>query len=81
LPADLQSKISLHGAAPEALVGADALVLATEWPDYLSIGPATVVSTMKNPTVLDPSRFLASTLGTDPRIRYVTVGRPVRPHV
>jgi len=76
LPVDLSSKIRLHGAASEALVEADALVLATEWPDYRSIGSSTLISTMKNPTVLDPSRFLASTLGADPKIRYVTVGKP-----
>jgi UDPglucose 6-dehydrogenase len=77
LPTDLSSKIRLYGAASEALVEADALVLATEWPDYRSIGSSTLISIMKNPTVLDPSRFLASTLGADPKIRYVTVGKPV----
>jgi UDPglucose 6-dehydrogenase len=77
LPAELSGKIHLVATARDALVGAEALVVATEWPEYPTMDAATLVSTMKNPTVLDASRFLASTLGADSRIRYMTVGKPV----
>lgn len=77
LPPDLNERIHLCASAQEALREAEALVVATEWNDYRSIDAAVVISSMKNPTVLDASRFLASTLGTDSRIRYVTVGKPV----
>lgn len=81
LPAELSTKIHLFASAREALIGAEALVVATEWPDYRTIEATTIVSAMKNPAVLDASRFLASTLGTDSRIRYVTVGKPVHHEV
>ena len=77
LPPELSGKIHLVATARDALVGAEALVVATEWPEYPTMDAATLVSTMKNPTVLDASRFLASTLGVDSRIRYMTVGKPV----
>lgn len=76
LPPDLNDRIHLCVSAQEALREADALVVATEWSDYRSIDAADVLSSMRNPTVLDASRFLASTLGADSKIRYVTVGRP-----
>ena len=34
---------------------------------------------MRSPIVCDANRFLAASLGEDPRIRYVTVGRPRKP--
>jgi UDPglucose 6-dehydrogenase len=76
LPFELNNKIDLCSSAYEALRGADALVVATEWPDYRRIDATTVISAMKNPIVLDAGRFLASALGSDPRITYVTVGKP-----
>jgi UDPglucose 6-dehydrogenase len=77
LPADLAGKLSLYPTPQSALKDAEALVVATEWADYLTLDADTVVSSMRNSTVLDPSRFLSKTLGSDPRIRYVTVGKPV----
>jgi UDPglucose 6-dehydrogenase len=59
----------------EALEGASALVVATEWPDYRSVAAQSIVDSMKAPTVLDASAFLKGTLGEDRRVRYVTVGR------
>jgi UDPglucose 6-dehydrogenase len=76
LPAELGDTIGLYSEASAALADADALVVATEWPDYKQIASATLATAMKSPTVLDASRFLASTLGADPRIRYLTVGKP-----
>jgi len=34
------------------------------------------VNAMKTPRVIDQTRFLADTLGKDPRIAYVAVGTP-----
>jgi UDPglucose 6-dehydrogenase len=76
LPRELR-KVHLCASAKEALSDADTLVVATEWNDYKSVDGSTVIASMKNPTVLDASRFLVSTLGADPNIRYVTVGKPV----
>lgn len=75
LPANLAQKFKLCSTPIAALEGAHALVVATEWPEYQSISSEEVLSTMKVPLVIDPNRFLAKTLGSDPRIKYVTVGK------
>lgn len=75
LPSDLAGWIELAPAALTALSGASALVVATAWPDYKSVDASEVVAAMERPCVLDSSRFLAASLGSDPRIRYVTVGQ------
>ncbi len=75
LPADLAPMITLAPGPLEALSGASALVVATAWPEFRSIDAGDVAGAMTTARVLDPARFLASTLGSDRRIRYVTVGQ------
>lgn len=75
LPAGLAQKLTLHADPLAALKGAAALLVATEWSVYQSIGSESVVTAMTVPLVIDPNRFLLANLGSDPRIRYVTVGK------
>ena len=75
LPADLAGAIELAPSALDAVGGASALVVATEWPDYKSVDVSDVVQAMRSPCVLDAGRFLAASLGNDSRVRYATVGR------
>jgi UDPglucose 6-dehydrogenase len=75
LPAGIAQKLTLHTDPLAALKGAAALLVATEWPLYQSIGSESVVTAMPVPLVIDPNRFLLANLGSDPRIRYVTVGK------
>lgn len=77
LPDDLAQKIELCKTPTAALEDAVALVLATGWPDYRTLTADTILSAMREPVVVDPNRFLESTLGNDPRIRYAAVGRSV----
>lgn len=58
-----------------AVSGADALVVATPWPEFRSVSGADVVSRMSGDLVLDANRFLSPTLGQHSRLRYVSVGR------
>jgi UDPglucose 6-dehydrogenase len=74
LPADLAARISLQPDALSAIRGADALVVATPWPDYRLVDPESVVSELGRPIVIDPGRFLAATLGADSRVKYSSVG-------
>ena len=78
LPGELSRKFDLTPTPLAALEDATALVVATEWQQYQSISPEEVLSTMKVPWVIDPNRFLVKTLGSDPRIHYMTVGKPDR---
>ena len=75
LPPDLAATISLCSTPTDALAGVVGLVVATEWPDYQSVPADVVVASMRSALVVDPNRFLSQTLGNDPRIRYVTVGK------
>ena len=75
LPPDVAVSVTLAGSPTEAARGADAVVVATEWPVFREIAVEDLM-TAGAPVVLDASRFLASTLGADGRLRYLTVGSP-----
>ena len=76
LPPSLQGILTLAPAPVAAIAGADALVVATEWPAFRSLPASELLTAMRRPIVCDPNRFLAATVGADPRVTYVTVGRP-----
>lgn len=76
LPPELTQTIQLCATPLDAAQTADALVIATEWQDYQALSADAIVSTMHTPWVVDANRFLAKTLGADPRIRYIAVGKP-----
>lgn len=76
LPEDLGAAVRTAPDALAAAAGADALVVATEWPAFRTIGAGAVIEAMRGRVVCDANRFLAASLGDDARVRYVTVGRP-----
>jgi UDPglucose 6-dehydrogenase len=75
LPPELAGQMVLLQDPLATLEKADALVVATPWKDYLSVGTDAILSRMDYAVVLDPARLLAQTLGADPRIHYITVGK------
>ena len=76
LPDDLALVLTLCPTPADALEKSNVLVVSTEWPEYLSIEAKTVVGKMKEPIVIDANRFLVKTLGSEPRIGYIAVGKP-----
>ena len=74
LPADL--KAVLASSAKDALKGAGAVIIATEWPDFRDLA-AEDFAAMTRPLVLDQSRFLSAALSGKMGIEYVTTGRAV----
>lgn len=72
LPAGL--KATIVPSATEALKGADAAIIATEWPDFRDLGQEDFKA-MARPLVLDQSRFLSQQLSGRMGIEYVTTGR------
>jgi UDPglucose 6-dehydrogenase len=75
LPEDL-SKQAAHAKTPlEAVIGADALVICTEWPEYRRIPAHELAVAAPGIVVVDPNRFLGD-LAMEPRIRYFAVGTP-----
>lgn len=75
LPPHLATRMTLAGTAIEAARGADALVVATAWPEFLAVPPERLMSAAGAPLVIDPNGFLAATLGAAPGMRYIRVGR------
>jgi len=77
LPDELAQRFILFRTPIAALAGASALVMATGWPEYKTLDADMIVSAMRVPIVIDPNRVLEKMLGSDSRIRYATVGKPL----
>lgn len=58
----------------EAAAGADALVVATEWPAYREVSLDALIGVMAGRVIVDANRFLAATAGADRRFTMVSVG-------
>jgi UDPglucose 6-dehydrogenase len=76
LPDELRDAIELADSAADLMKGLDALIVATEWPEYRKLDVEQVVAGMKRPIILDPNGFLRDVLGADPRVSYRAVGIP-----
>ena len=76
LPHELSQKITLCASWSEAVREAEAVVVATEWPDFRALTGADLVREAgRIPLVLDASGFLDKTLGSNGQLPYMTVGR------
>jgi UDPglucose 6-dehydrogenase len=76
LPSDLAPNIRLSASALAACANADALVVATEWPEYRDISADALIGAIKSPLVVDANRFLFKTLGEVAGVGYIAVGTP-----
>jgi UDPglucose 6-dehydrogenase len=76
IPETLEDTLALALDPLTAAAGADAVVVATEWPMLRQVSTDALVQAVARPIVIDPGRFLAATVGSDPRVRYVAVGTP-----
>lgn len=75
LPAHLATRITLGRDAVDTARDADAIVIATEWPEFLAA--AERLSTGDRAAlVLDANGFLAESLGAQANVRLISVGRP-----
>lgn len=73
LPADLAGVV--RAATPvEAAAGADALVVATEWPVYRQVQADALSTALRGHVVVDANRFLGATIGADHRFQFISVG-------
>jgi UDPglucose 6-dehydrogenase len=70
--------IHLYASPLQTVQDADALVIATEWPDYRGVSMSETLAIMSSPRILDANRFLASSVEALPGVTYVTVGKAIR---
>ena len=76
LPSDVKSFVTLAPSAEAALAGADAAIVATEWPQFQAIPLSTWRSAMRTLVICDPNGFLAKTFENARQSGYISVGRP-----
>lgn len=74
-PADLPAAIKLAETMESALDGADAALLATEWPEFKALSPEMVMRRMRHANLIDANGMVANSFGQDRRMNYFTVGR------
>lgn len=77
LPSEYQF-IQLCATPLEAVRDADALVLATEWPEYRTVSMDEILAAMHTPIILDTNRFLADSTEMMPDVTYVAVGKAIK---
>lgn len=72
------ASVRLCASPMEAAQGADALVVATEWPDYRAVSMPEILATMRTAIVLDANRFLAMPLENLAGVIYAAVGKAIK---
>jgi UDPglucose 6-dehydrogenase len=72
LPDALAPRVHRHDSAERALAGAEAVVVATAWPEYGALG----TEQFEGRLVVDADGLLAGTLRDRAGVRYRTVGAP-----
>jgi UDPglucose 6-dehydrogenase len=73
---ELLPDVEMVGSAMDALEGADAAVLVTDWPEFAELDWAEVAKRMKTPLLVDGRNFLDPKAVRDAGITYEAIGRP-----
>lgn len=75
--ADLRDDLKAIRLAPNAefaLDGADAVLVATPWPEFRSISSSAFLQRMRRAVVLDPARYLAGSFKNKHTVEYHAIG-------
>lgn len=78
LPSDLDLELAIAPSALDAVTHADALVVATGWPELREVAADRVRAAMHTPIVLDAAGHVADSLGATSGVDYRRVGSPPR---
>jgi UDPglucose 6-dehydrogenase len=73
---ELLPDVEMADSAMDALEGADAAVLVTEWPEFAELDWPEVAKRMANPLLVDGRNFLDPKVVRDAGITYEAIGRP-----
>jgi UDPglucose 6-dehydrogenase len=73
---ELLSGVEMSQSALEAIDGADAAVLVTEWPEFAELDWAEVARRMKTPLLVDGRNFLDADAVRAAGLTYEGIGRP-----
>jgi UDPglucose 6-dehydrogenase len=75
LPPNLAQHVRLHTDVLNSIADAEAVVVATGWPEYAKLDLEQLAMKNSGLAVFDPNRVLANIVGADPRFRYFAVGK------
>lgn len=70
-----QKFIDLKATAQDALKNADAVIIATPWPEFTKLSAKNVASCLRQSIVFDVNGFLSKTLGSNEKFRYFSAGK------
>lgn len=78
VPADKLEHPGVQAASDpmSALLGADALMILTPWPEYRAINPAAIAAALPGKLVIDPYRVLDPEKAREAGLSYYTLGMP-----
>jgi UDPglucose 6-dehydrogenase len=76
---ELLPNVEMARSALDALEGADAAVLVTEWPEFAELDWSEVAKRMANPLIVDGRNFLDPDAVRAAGITYEAIGRPSLP--
>lgn len=73
---DEHRDLSLAPSAADAMRGAHAVVICTEWPEFRDYPWPTLIASMAQPVVIDANRLVEKSVASVAGLVYLTVGRP-----
>lgn len=73
---DSLSAVELSSDAAGAIRGTDAIVICTEWPEFLSLPWAHLIGEMRQACIYDATGFVKRSLGAGANLSYYSVGSP-----
>jgi UDPglucose 6-dehydrogenase len=75
LPEPLASALTIAGSADFAFSGSEAVVLATEWPEFRELDYAALVPNMKRALLIDQNAFVAKQVSDLSVLDYIVAGK------
>jgi UDPglucose 6-dehydrogenase len=75
LPKPLDAAVTIASSPEGVFTGSDAVVLATEWPDFRELPYAALVPSMKRPILIDQNAFATKAVAGVGHLDYIVAGR------
>src|ERR1700682_2116001 len=75
LPEPLNSAVTIAGSADAVFKGSEAVVLATEWPQFRELDFAALVPSMKRAMLIDQNAFASKLLADLSGLDYIVAGK------
>lgn len=74
LPESIEGNVNLSQSVLKAVEQADALIVATEWPEFKELSSDSIIEKMIKPLIIDQTKFLASLFADKLKDNYRYVG-------